>query len=304
MKPPSPPWKTLLESIQRPWSIIRTAFWGFLRHDVLSLAAALSFYTLLSFAPVIVIGVWVASTVGSGAQGTLLEQIGLLLGSQAKDAAEAVIASSQDRPDLGTIAGIFGVMMLIVGSTTVFAQLQASLNIIFEMTARETNAVWLWIRSRVLSLGVLISFGFVLLVSLTISTILGLFLTSTGPIWDVLNQLVTASIFAMLFAALFRFLPDGRIPWAYASRGGAVTAILFGSGKWAIGFYLARGDVGGAYGAAGSLVVLLVWVYYSGAIFFLGAEITKAWMDHKDETLARTRIGNANEKEPTTGRGR
>lgn len=271
--------KTALPWSQRPWSIIKRSGVGFLRHDVLSLAAALSFYTLLSFAPIIVIGVWIASTIGTGAQDALLGQIAALLGNEAKVAANAVIESSQKRPDLGTIAGIVGVITLVVGSTTMFAQLQASLNIIFEIPPRATNAVWIWIRSRILSLGVMVSFGFVLLVSLTVSTLLGFFLKNSGPVWDILNQVITAAVFAVLFTALFRYLPDRRIPWLYASRGGVVTAVLFASGKWAIGFYLARGDVGGAYGAAGSLAVLLVWVYYSGAIFFLGAEITKAWMD-------------------------
>jgi membrane protein len=126
---------------------------------------------------------------------------------------------------------------------------------------------------------------FVLIVSLLISAALGIFLTNSGPIWDVLNQLITTLVFAGLFTLLFRYLPDAHLPWRRAAWGGLLTAILFGIGKWLIGLYLAQGNVGGAYGAAGSLVVLLVWVYYSSAVFFFSAELVQAWINENGERI-------------------
>jgi len=144
------------------------------------------------------------------------------------------------------------------------------------------------VRDILLSLGVILAVAFVLIASLLISALLGWALPKTGALWDVANEAVATAVFAALFGVLFRYLPDARIPWRVAAAGGSVTAILFALGKWAIGVYLASGDVGGAYGAAGSLAVLLVWVYYSGAIFFFGAEVTKAWLDVRGETIEPT----------------
>lgn len=269
-------------SIRRRWDDVWRVSYGsvgsFLKDDVLTLSAALAFYTLLSFAPLIVLAIRAASVAGPAAQTALLDQIGAVVGVEARNAAEAVIASGESRPDLGSIAGVAGIAMLIVGATTVFAQLQASLNLIFGVVAHPANAVWGWVKRRVLSLGVILAIAFVLITSLVVSAALGLVLPRGGAALDIANQVVSAAVFSVLFGFLFRYLPDARIPWHWAWLGGLATALLFALGKWVIGFYLARGDVGGAYGAAGSLAVLLVWVYYSGAIFFFGAELTKTWL--------------------------
>jgi membrane protein len=272
-------------------STARASVDAFLRDDVLTLAAALAFYTLLSFAPVMVLAVWLGAYAGAGFQDSLLNQIGALAGGQARDAAKAVIDSGKAHPSFGSVAGIAGILTLVVSATTAFAQLQSSLNVIFGITARPSNAIGSWLRRRVLSLGVLAAFGFVLIVSLLVSAGLGIALPRTGTVWDIANQISSALVFAFLFGALFRYLPDARIPWRHAFGGGFVTAVLFALGKWAIGFYLARGDVGGAYGAAGSLAVLLVWSYYSGAIFFYGAELTKAWLDQQHIAIQPTAHG-------------
>ena len=266
-----------------PWpratlSVMRDSVLAFLGDDVLTLSAGLAFYTLLSFAPLIVLGVLAASVAGAGAQAALLEQIGALVGPAARDAAAAVIASGKSHPSAGSLAGIAGLVTLAIGATTVFAQLQSSLNVIFGIVAKPSNALWGWLRRRVLSLGVIFATAFVLIASLLVSAALGLFLPRGSLILDGANQLVSAVVFAVLFGLMFRYLPDARIPWRWSLSGGLVTAILFALGKWALGLYLARGDVGGAYGAAGSLAILLVWVYYAGAIVFYGAELTKTRM--------------------------
>lgn len=260
---------------------LRGAFDGFVDDDVLTLAAALSFYTLLSFAPVIGLAIWLASALGGSAQQSLLDELAMVGGDAARSAASAVIASGEAHPDFGGLAGLSGILILVVGATTVFAQLQSSLNVIFGVTAEPANAIRSWLRRRVLSAGVLLACFFVLIVSLVVSAGLEWLLAREGLVWDAINQLITAAIFAALFGALFRYLPDARVPWRHAIAGGFVTAVLFAIGKWLIAIYVVRADVGGAYGAAGSLVVLLVWAYYSAAIFFFGAEITKAWLGER-----------------------
>jgi membrane protein len=261
------------------WPAFTKSVARFIDNDVLTLAAALAFYTVLSFAPLIVLAIWAASLSGIDAQNALLDEIGAVVGAQARASAQAVIASGTTHPEIGSIAGMAGIAMLVIGSTTVFAQLQSSLNVIFGVVAKPSNAVWMWLRRRILSLGVIFAIGFVLIVSLIVSAMLGWLLPRGGASLAAANEIVSAIVFAVLFGLLFRYLPDARIPWRAAMLGGLATAILFALGKWAIGLYLSRGDVGGAYGAAGSLVVLLVWTYYSAAIFFYGAELTAACLE-------------------------
>jgi membrane protein len=126
----------------------------------------------------------------------------------------------------------------------------------------------------------------VLIVSTVVSSMLSMVLSSTGPVWDIANELLAMAIFSGLFAVLFRYVPDSRLPWRYALEGGFATAVLFGIGKWVIGAYLARGNVGGAYGGAGSLVVVLVWTYYSAAVFFFAAELLQAWVEAIGDVVA------------------
>lgn len=261
------------------WIVLRNAAMSFLADDVLTLAAALAFYTLLSFAPLIVLAVAGAAFAGPQAQASLLEEIGVVIGPEAQRAARAVLESSTSHPHLGSIAGATGLAVAIIGATTVFAQLQASLNFIFGVVAKPSNAIWGWLRRRVISFGVISAIAFVLIASLLVSALLGWFLPRGGLVLDSANQIVSAGVFSILFGLLFRYLPDARIPWHWAWLGGLATAVLFTLGKWAISFYVVRGNVGGAYGGAASLAILLIWVYYVGAIFFFGAELTRSWLE-------------------------
>lgn len=282
---PSAPVPTQASRRASPWRVIKGAFTGFFADDAMSLAASLSFYTLLSFAPLLILAVWLSSLIGYDAQQTLLGEIAGLAGPDARAAAEAVFQNIDASPQLGSLAGLLAIGVSLVGATTVFAQLQAALNRIWGIRARARNALWGWLRRRVLSMGVIAAVVFVLIVSLVASSLLGLFLPRGGVWWDIINQLISTAVIAFLFALLFRYLPDGRLPWPRVLRGGIVTAILFAIGKWLIGYYLASGSVGSAYGAASSLVVLLVWVYYSGAIFFFGAEVVRAWAAESGEVV-------------------
>lgn len=267
------------------YRLLRRAFDGFVNDKVMTLSAALSFYMLLSFAPLLILVMWLVSSLEYGSQATILTQLEAVAGAKARQAAEAVLNSAQMQPSVGSIAGLLSILVSLVGATTVFAQLQMSLNRIWGIESKPGKAVWQWLRRRVLSIGLIGALVFISIVSLVISSALGLVLSQGGAAWDLLNQLISIAIYAGLFALLFRYLADVQLEWHRAAWGGLVTSILFVIGKGIIGYYLARGDVGGAYGAAGSLVVLLVWVYYSSAIFFFGAELVQAWFDIRGESI-------------------
>ena len=275
------------------FATVKQAFADFIADDVLTLSGALTFSTLLSFAPILLLALWAASALGLSAQDAILRQIGGLAGEDARLAAQAVIDSVNKRSGAGDAAGIAGVLVAIAGATTVFAQLQTSLNDIWRVQYTASGALWGWIRHRLLSVGLLAAVAFVMAASLLISAALGLLLGNSGWVWDIVNQVVTALVFSLLFAGLFRYLPDARLAWRLAFGGGFVTAILFAVGKAVIGLYLAHGSIGGAYGAAGSLVVLLVWVYYSSAIFFFGAELVKGWLTAHGHPLEQPIAGPA-----------
>jgi membrane protein len=259
-------------------AVLRRSASAFFADDVLTLAGALTFSTLLSFAPLMLLALWATTAVGPGAQEALLAQLAALAGNDARVAAQAVIDSASKRPSVGSVAGIVGIVVALGGATAVFIQLQTSLNRIWQIPAKPAGAVWGWLRRRVLSIGLLVSLAFFLSISLLVSAALALMLTGTGIFWEIVNETIGTAVFAGLFAGLFRYLPDARLPWRHALGGGLVTAILFVVGKFLIGLYLAHGSVGSAYGAAGSLVVLLVWVYYASAIFLFGAETVKGWL--------------------------
>lgn len=273
-----------LQSI-RAVAVVKRAGICFMDDKVLTLSASLSFYTLLSFAPLMVLAVWASSALGYDAQASLLDQIALLAGPSAREAAEAVINSAQEEPSFGSLAGIAGVGVSLLAATTVFAQLQTSLNTIWGIEVDKRNAIWSWLKSRFLSIGVIAAVGFILIVSLIASAVIGMLLSNTGLVWETLNQVMSAVFLAGLFTLLFRYLPDARLPWPHAVKGAVVTALFFSVGKTLIGMYLANGQIGGAYGAASSVVLLLVWVYYSGAIFFFGAEIIQAWLNEQGEVI-------------------
>jgi membrane protein len=156
--------------------------------------------------------------------------------------------------------------------------------------------IWGWLRRRIFSVGLIGALGFILIVSLLISATLGLFLPQSGTIWEIANILISAILYTALFALIFRYLPDARLPWWRAIRGALVTSILFTAGKSLIGLYLARGNIGGAYGAAGSVIILMVWVYYSSAIFFFGAEFVEAWTKATGDKIPLTEYAVRDDK--------
>lgn len=247
----------------------------FAEADLLTHAAALSFYTLLSLAPLLVLLLWLAASLYPTAQDALVEQVGDLAGRGAEEVAQTVIDNAQRQPDIGSLAGIWSTALLFAGATIVFARLQTALNRIFRSDRRELpGGVWAWLRKRVLSFGVVLGLGFLLVVSMSVTTALQVAFAWLPAALPVLGNATSLALYVVAFAFLYHYLPDRRVRWRQALLGAAITAGLFVLGRWAIGLYLARATPGSAYGSAGTLVLLLVWAYYAAVVFFIGALIT------------------------------
>jgi membrane protein len=267
--------------------VLTRALSEFCADDALNLGAALAFYTALALAPLLLIVIRIAGLLDPGAQQHLIAQVGGFIGAQAGEAVEELIAAAEHSQSNGRLATLLGTATLLLSATGVFGQLQTSLNRIWGVRSRpEASWGWAWLRKRLLSFGMVLSVAFLLLVSLLISAVLAALLSPETLLWNALNLAVSIGLFTALFALMFRYLPDVRIAWRDVWSGALLTALLFAVGKFAIGLYLGRSSVSSAYGAAGSFVVLLLWVYYSSLVFFLGAELTEAYSHEQRGPLA------------------
>jgi len=256
-------------------SLPATMLRRFIDNDLLAHSAALSFYALVSMAPLLLLVLWLTASLYPSAKESLLLQIFALAGPHARDVAGTVIESASGRPDLGSLAGLWSTLLLFIGATVVFAQLQATLNRVFATGADElAGGVLAWLRKRVFSFGVVFALGFLLLVSMMLTTAMQLLFANLPSLVPALGNVITLFLYMLAFALLYRFLPDRRVRWRQALFGGALTAAMFVAGRWAIGLYLAYAAPGSAYGAFGTLVLLLVWIYYAALVFFVGALIT------------------------------
>ena len=273
-------------SITSLWHATLRAFQDWWNDNCLRLAASLAYYTALSLAPLVLLIVGVVGLfldrqqVGS----QLSAQLEGLIGPAGRELVTSILTATN--PQGGTIATIIGLATLLIGATAVFGELQATLNLVWEVRPAPTTGVWagLWamLRERLFSLALVLALAFLLLVSLVISAALaGAAALFQGPEQALLSRLlelgVSLAVLTFVFALLYKYVPDAEIGWQDVWLGGLITAVLFTLGKTAIGFYLGQASVGSAYGAAGSLIALLVWVYYSALIMFFGAEFTHAW---------------------------
>jgi membrane protein len=250
-----------------------------------SMGAALSFYTLFSLAPVIVIAIAVAGLVfaQNAVEGQVFAQLQNLLGEKGAAAAQRLVESAST-PRASWIATIIGLVTMLIGATTVFAELQSDLDRIWKVTTRTHSGAWQFLRARVLSFGLVLGIGFLMLVSLVITaalTALGQWWASWFGGWALLlqfaNFLLSFVLTTGLFAMIYKILPSCTVAWRDVWIGATVTALLFSLGKLAIGVYLGHSNVTAGYGAAGSIAVLLLWVYYAAQIFLLGAEFTHVY---------------------------
>lgn len=246
----------------------------FAEADVMTQAASLAFYTLLSLAPLLVLLLWLTASLYPPAQQALVDQIGSLAGRSVADVAQTVINNASSQPDLGSLAGIWSILLLFIGATVVFAQLQAALNLIFRTDIRRFEGVLGWLKKRVFSAGVVLALGFLLIVSMVATTALQVVFAQLPSVLPAVAYVTTLLLYAMGFAFLYHYLPDRPVRWHQAFVGGAITAVLFVLGRYAIGLYITNAAPGSAYGSMGTLVIMLVWIYYASVVFFGGALIT------------------------------
>ena len=277
-------------------SVAQSALWGWWNDNCMRLSASLAFYTALSLAPLVVIVVGLAGLITARQQVTaqLEQQIRLLMGPSSQQLVHTILATTE--PQGGTLAALIGIVTLAIGATAVFGELQAALNLIWEVKPKSIHGLWAnlghWLRQRVFSLGIVLAIAFLLLVSLAVSAALAsIDQYLRGPELTLLSRglevAVSLLVITYLFALLFRYVPDAAIHWRDVWLGGLVSAMLFTVGKVGIGYYIGRASVGSAYGAAGSLIALLVWVYYSSLIVFFGAEFTHAWATAHHEVVPK-----------------
>jgi membrane protein len=261
------------------------SFKAWISHDAGSMGASLSFYTLFSLAPVLLVATWVAGLLidKHSVHDGIVSQMRALMGDAGAAAVGELLEGSTHFGN-GLIPSIIGVVSLLIGATSVFAELQRALDRVWEVPLQGAAGVWRSIRTRILSFGLILGMGFLLLVSLVVSAALAAVSTWMGTViagWKavlfVIDILLGLGIAALLFAMIFKFLPHKSIPWEDVWVGALVTAALFTIGKIVIGVYLSKSAFTSGYGAAGSLLVLLLWIYYSAQIFLFGAEFTHAF---------------------------
>lgn len=272
--------------MKRFWTLLKRTSLEWWTDKAQQLGAALSFYTMLSLAPLIllIIGA-VGMFIGrDAAQSALLDQVQQMVGAEGSEAIAEIIQNSQE-PAANLLAMILGGVTLFVGATGVFGQLQDSLNTIWEVEPKPGRGVWGMVKDRFLSFSMVLGMGFLLLVSLALSAAIAAMgsyfehlVPDAAPALLHVGQLVVSLIlFTLLFAMMFKLLPDVKMAWSDVWIGAAITALLFAIGKFLIGLYVGKSAVGSTYGAAGSFVVLLIWVYYSSQILFFGAEFTQVY---------------------------
>jgi membrane protein len=261
------------------WTVITTAGNDWIRHHDARLGAALAYYSVFSLGPLLLIVVSVAGLLfgGDAVRDALTVQFRSLLGPIGSQAVEAMLKGASS-PGSGFLSGIVGVFLLLVAALGVVVQLKDALNTIWETKEPESAGVWWYLRTYLISFAGILGLGFLLSVSLVISTMLSAFSSWLGGgenlFWQGLNFLVSLTVLAILFAMLFKWFPDAEVRWEDALKGGVATSLLFNIGKLAIAWYIGSQGLESTYGAAASIVILLIWVYYSAQIVLFGAEVT------------------------------
>lgn len=268
------------------WSLIYDAVTAWFVHRASSKGAAVAFYTMLSLAPILILVIGIAGYFfgTQAAQGELQLQLRALIGDNGAQFVQAVVNGARNE-SANKFAAFAATIILLVGATSVFAEVKASLDEIWEIRRPAVAGLWSVIKGRLLSFSLILVLAFLLLISLVVSAALaGLekywlpFMSQRLPAIIPVSALVSFTVIAMLFAAIYKLLPEAAISWRDVLPGAILTAALFSIGKYLIGLYLGNSAVASSFGAAGSLVALLLWVYYSSQIFFFGAEFTRLYV--------------------------
>jgi len=268
------------------------------------MGAALAYYTIFSLAPLVLIAVSIAGLVfgEEAAQGRLVTEIETAVGPTVANAIQETIKNARSTEG-STTASVVGIVILLFGASGVFVQLQSSLNAIWEVEQRTTSGIWSFIRDRLHTFALVLGIGFLLLVSLVINTALSAMSRYVAPaqtiVTQALNQVISFGLTTLLFALIFKVLPDRPVAWDDVWIGAAFTSLLFTVGKYLLGLYLGQGSVVSAYGAAGSLVVILLWVYYASQIILFGAQFTQVYATLGDDAQRQAVTGHSSPERTT-----
>jgi membrane protein len=250
-----------------------------------SRGASVAFYAMFSAAPLLLLVIAMAGLIfgREAAQGAIIDEFSRLMGRDAASAIEHIVATAADTGE-GAIATLVSIVLLLVGATSVLAELQSALNQMWEAPPLKTSGIWAWIRSRLLSLSLIGAAGFLLAISLVLSAALTALdrwvvggAEDVAILIEIANFLTSYILTALFFAAIYKILPDVPMRWRDVIVGALITALLFTIGKYAIAVYISASEMASGYGAAGALIIVFVWVFYSTQIFLLGAEFTKVY---------------------------
>jgi membrane protein len=289
-----------LRSLGKPtaaWTLLKSAISECLRDNIQRMSAALAYYTIFSLAPLLVIAIAIAGLVFGerAAQGEIIAELRDLLGSDSARAVQTMIVSAH-KPVHSALASVFGVMTLLLGASGAFSEVCDALNNIWGVRQDSQKGVWTLIRARFLGFGLVLIVGFLLLVSLVVSAALAgmakyadRFLPIPAVVLHVVDVLFSVAVITVLFAMIFRMLPELKITWGDVWLGAALTAVLFTLGKFLIGFYIGKSVSASSYGAAGSLVIVVAWIYYSALILYFGAEFTQVYASKYGSHIGRER---------------
>jgi membrane protein len=288
-------------SIRTWWPILKETFDKWSTDKAPRLGAALSYYTVFSLVPLLVLSIAIAGLVfgEEAAQQHIMAQIASLLGDKSAASIQEMLQIAH-QPSKGLLTSLLAIGTLLLGASGVFQQLQDALNAVWHVEPKEGRGFWGAIKDRFFSFVAVLGTGFLLLVSLILSAALAAFgklfqgwLPAPEAILHVANFAISFGVITLLFAMIFKFLPDAHVAWRDVWIGAGLTSLLFTIGKFLIGMYLGKADVGSAYGAAGSLVILLVWVYYSGQILLFGAEFTAVYANRYGSRIVATKTSAA-----------
>jgi membrane protein len=281
--------------IGKIWGLIKDTFSGFMADEALSRGAAIAYFTIFSIAPLLIIVIAIAGMVfgHDAAQNAIVGQLGGLMGGQSAEALQSMIQSASNR-SAGMVATMIGVGTLFLTASGAFGEIQSSLNTIWK--AEPHAGLSRLVRARIAGLGLVVTLGFLMLISLVVSaglTALDDYLKRVFPSAHLLmlamNFVISLGLISFLFAAVYKILPDKPIAWRDVAVGAVATALLFTIGKSLIGLYIGSSNIASSYGAAGALILILVWVYYSAQIFLLGAEFTRAYAERHGSHAAEPR---------------
>jgi membrane protein len=297
--------------LKRIFKLLKDTVTEWNEDNVPMFAAALAYYTIFSLAPLLLIAIAIVGFFfgEAAAQGEIVRQIQGLIGKDGAEAIQTMIQNAHRPGSGGTLATIVGVVLLFLGASGVFGQLQTALNTIWEVKPKPGKGIQSFLQSRFLSFAMVLVIGFLLLVSLVLSTVLaaiGNFFNNLLPgfaaLGEIINFVVSFAVVTLLFAGIYKFLPDVKVPWKNLWVGAGVTSLLFTIGKALIGLYLGSSGVGSTYGAAGSIVVLLLWVFYSAQILLFGAEFTQVYSKYQGTPIKPSKHAVQIVKEPSDQR--